>query len=63
MKQTAVESKLYLILNDGAFYKKGTILIKHNDGLFAPSLNDYPIHCHFLSEDFILSKPLIFKEK
>ena len=53
----------YIVINDNSFYKKGTILIKHIDGLFAPSINDYSKHCHFLTEDFILSKPLIFKKK
>ena len=59
----ALKNNSYIILNDKTFYKKGTILVKHNDGLYAPLLNDYPKHCHFLTEDFIISKPLIFKNK
>jgi hypothetical protein len=57
-----VEDKPYIVIKNGCIYKKGTILIKHNDGYFAPSLNDYPIHCHFLTEKFIISKPLLFKK-
>jgi len=49
------------VINDGCFYVKGSILIRHRDGKFAPSIDDYPKHCHFLTEEFIMSKPKIFK--
>jgi len=49
------------VINDGCFYVKGSVLIKHSDGKFAPSIENYPNHCHFLTEEFIMSKPKIFK--
>jgi len=48
------------VINDGCFYKKGTMLIRC-DNKFAPSIEDYPKHCHFLTENFIIDKPKIFK--
>jgi hypothetical protein len=49
------------VINDGCFYKKGMILHRYPDGRFAPNVDDYPKHCRFLTEDFIISKPKIFK--
>lgn len=63
MTQKEKFNNSYIVINNNSFYEKGTVLIKHIDGLFAPSLKDYPKHCHFLTEDFILSKPLIFKNE
>jgi len=49
------------VINDGCFYKKGVILHRYNRDLFAPLLNDYPKHCHFLDERFVVNHPRIFE--
>ena len=51
----------YIVINDGCFYKKGSVLIYHNStGCYAPA--GHPA-CHFLKENFILSLPKVFKKK
>lgn len=53
----------YIVINDGAFYKKGSVLIFYErTGMFAPNENDYPRHCHFLTAKFMDSLPNVFSK-